>query len=323
MDISVVIPTRNRAERLRAMLAGLRDQRLSAADRFEAIVVDNGSTDDTPKVVADAAEAFSALRCVSEPVPGLHAGRHAGLRAAEGEILVFCDDDIVPEPGWLAAMADSFAIRSVALAGGPCRPDYEAPPPEWIEGMKHRTDSGWLLGPLSLIELDEIPRYVPPEWIFGCNYGVRREAVLAGGGFRPDSMPPELIEYRGDGETGLAQAIAAAGGRAYYNPEAAVRHWVGADRMTPDYIYRRGFAEGVTTSFRFVREARGLPEYPEIAPLPPLPFPDDPPVLAREARGRLDGFWFHQRRLRQNPLLPFWVLRASFLGHEAIGDPPR
>lgn len=320
MDISVVIPTRNRAARLRAMLEGLRAQTLSAADRFEVIVVDNGSTDATPQVVADAAGAFSEFRAIVEPVPGLHAGRHAGFRAARGEVLVFCDDDIVPEPGWLAGMADSFSIRSVSLATGPCRPEYESAPPEWVDTLKDEVESGWLLGAYRLIVLDDFPTFVPPEWVFGCNFGIRREALIAGQGFRPGSMPAELIEYRGDGETGLAQAIAAAGGRAYYNPDAAVHRRIGAERMTPEYIYRRGFAEGVTTSFRFIRQSASLHPYPESAPLPSLPTPDMPPVQARDARGRLDGFWFHQRRLRQNPRLPFWVLRASFLGHEAIEE---
>lgn len=323
MDISVVVPTRNRAARLRAMLAGLREQNLSASDRFEVIVVDNGSTDATPRVAAEAAAAFPEFRAIVEPVPGLHAGRHAGFRAARGEVLVFCDDDIVPEPGWLAGMADSFSIRSVSLATGPCRPEYQTAPPEWVETLRHEMESGWLLWAFSLIVLDDFPTFVPPEWVFGCNFGIRREALAAGSGFRPDSMPAELIEYRGDGETGLAQAIAAAGGRAYYNPDAAVRHWVGAERMTPEYIYRRGFAEGVTTSFRFVRQNGGLPPYPEAAPLPPLPMPTTPPIRARDARGRLDGFWFHQRRLRQNPQLLAWVLRESFLGREAIAEASR
>ncbi len=326
MDLSVIIPTRNRAGLLARMLDGLRRQAFASDVAYEVIVVDNGSTDTTPEVIRDAAPHFSNFLAIAETTPGLHAARHAGLRHASGEILVYCDDDIVPEPTWLQGISDSFLIRNVAIATGPCLPEYEIAPPDWVEGRKLPVEDGWLIYAYSLLQLGELPRSIPPNGAFGCNFSVRRDALVAAGGFHPDALPWELIEYRGDGEAGLAESVEAKGGRTYYNPDAAVRHWVGADRLTPDYIYRRGFAEGVSQSFRLIRRAGGLVPNPELAePRMKLPRLGDrgDPVAVRAARGGLDGFWYHQRRLRENPGLLAWVLRPSFLGHEAIDDEAR
>lgn len=321
MDLSVIIPTRDRADLLAKMLDGLRRQSFESRLSFEVIVVDNGSSDSTPDVIRDAAPYFANFSTIYEQTPGLHAGRHAGLRKSSSDILVFCDDDIVPEPTWLQGIADSFLIRGVAVATGPCRPEYQSAPPEWVEARRVTVEEGSLYYALSLIDLGDMAGFIPSHWAFGCNFAVRRDAVVRAGGFRPDSMPWDLIEYRGDGETGLAQVIATAGGKTYYNPDAAIRHWVASGRMTPEYIYRRAFAEGITTSFKITREAKELPPFPEIvAPLPRLPMPPDAndEIGLRQSRGTLDGFWFHQRRLRQNGRLLPWVLRRSFLGHEAI-----
>jgi glucosyl-dolichyl phosphate glucuronosyltransferase len=97
--ISVIIPTRNRAELLRAALLSLSLQTLPPED-FEVLVVDNGSTDHTKKVV-NGFNGLMHLRYFFDPTPGLHVGRHRGLREASGEILVYGDDDIEALPTWL------------------------------------------------------------------------------------------------------------------------------------------------------------------------------------------------------------------------------
>src|SRR5688572_12584126 len=89
---SVIIPTRDRAGLLECCLESLTRQTLPR-DEFEVLVVDNGSTDSTPEV----AKRFSGrlnLVYVLEPEPGLHSGRHAGVRNARADVLLFGEDDL-------------------------------------------------------------------------------------------------------------------------------------------------------------------------------------------------------------------------------------
>lgn len=128
ISLSVIIPTRNRSGLLRRALLSLTNQTLST-HAFEVIVVDNGSTDDTRKVCTDIARRLPNLRYLYDENPGLHVGRHAGLKAAAGNILVYGDDDIRAFSTWLEAVSEGFCDADVGLLGGKALPDYESPPP--------------------------------------------------------------------------------------------------------------------------------------------------------------------------------------------------
>jgi glycosyltransferase involved in cell wall biosynthesis len=104
MKISVVIATRNRANLLDGALESLRAQ-LGAPD-VEAVVVDNGSSDDTRAI----AERHGATY-VFEPQPNRAAARNAGIAAATGEIVLFIDDDVVLPPYFVAAHARAHAAE--------------------------------------------------------------------------------------------------------------------------------------------------------------------------------------------------------------------
>jgi glycosyltransferase involved in cell wall biosynthesis len=97
-QISVVIPVFNDARRLRLCLTALAEQTYPR-DRFEVLVVDNGSEESPRELV----ESFPFYRFVEEPQPGSYAARNRGLGLARGELLAFTDSDCIPTPGWLAA----------------------------------------------------------------------------------------------------------------------------------------------------------------------------------------------------------------------------
>ena len=91
--LSVVIPTKDRRERLLTTLASLESQRSSEGD-FEVVVVDNGSTDGTPEAIHELRSAYSlALALVTEPNGGPARARNAGAAAADGEVILFHGDD--------------------------------------------------------------------------------------------------------------------------------------------------------------------------------------------------------------------------------------
>ena len=96
MKLSVVIPTYNRSDLLERALRGLLDQSLPA-DRYEIIVVDDGSTDATPQVVAACDAPPSRLRYLRQESRGPAAARNYGVREARGHVLLFTGDDCLPD----------------------------------------------------------------------------------------------------------------------------------------------------------------------------------------------------------------------------------
>jgi GT2 family glycosyltransferase len=123
--IAVVVPTRNRAERLRALLAGLAAQE---GAELEAVVVDDGSTDHTQDVLADPPPGLRLRSLRLDPSRGAAAARNAGWRATEAELVAFTDDDCMPAPGWLTALARAHAERPEALLQGRTEPLPEEEP---------------------------------------------------------------------------------------------------------------------------------------------------------------------------------------------------
>ena len=102
MEISVIIPAYNNRDVLRETIRHAREQTL-AADLYEILVVDDGSTDGTAQMVdALAAEPGAAIRCVGQANRGRSAARNLGVRRARGRIVVFMDSDFWATPTLLA-----------------------------------------------------------------------------------------------------------------------------------------------------------------------------------------------------------------------------
>jgi cellulose synthase/poly-beta-1,6-N-acetylglucosamine synthase-like glycosyltransferase len=114
--VSVVVPVFNDPEGIRGCITALRRQRY-AEDRYEIIVVDNGSTDATPAVLRELEIKFLVERSRRSS----YAARNAGLRAAGGEVLAFTDADCTPDPGWLEQGVETLKESGAALVGGRVR----------------------------------------------------------------------------------------------------------------------------------------------------------------------------------------------------------
>lgn len=326
--ISVIIPTRNRAEFLASALGSLLDQALSA-DQFEILVIDNGSSDHTAAVVKDQNGTHDNLRYFHEPEPGLHAGRHRGLAEANSDTLVFADDDIEALPTWLAAVDEAFADSSVAMVGGNNFPMFMGAPPDWLTALWNRpTDlGGRALPALSILDLPGPPRSISPYLIWGCNFAIRREVLLRAGGFHPDGMPEELIRFRGDGETYVSRFVVESGMKCLFHPGASVYHKVAPERMTYGYFRQRGYNQGVSDSYTVLRSGgtharsqRSLPYrcarwgWNQIRSAAAR---IQTPAATRTAlenfnAGHREGYAFHQDAYRADPEVREWVHRERY-----------
>lgn len=254
MKLSVIIPTRNRAAYLNGTLTSITDQSFSQ-DEFEVIVVDNGSQDNTKDIVDSYQGRIKNLRYFYVSTPGLHVGRNLGLEVSEGEVLAYLDDDVIVRPGWAEAIAGRFGSdKNIALLGGACLPYWEVTPPDWIKDFVIKRDEGWELGQLSVIDLGPIPKYISAMDVYGCNFSIRKDVLFEFGGFHPDGLPDEFIQYRGDGETAISRAIDASRKAVFYEPLASVTHYVLASRLKKEYFIRVARRGAISHAYSLFRE---------------------------------------------------------------------
>ena len=231
--VSVVVPTRNRADYLEVALASLGAQ--ERAEDSEIVVVDDGSTDTTPEVVRRA-----GVRHVQLAAPGgLNAARNLGVRQTRGALVAFVDDDVWAPPRWMRALAEGAARHPDADAfGGPIRTRIEGPAPRACGREKP---------PITTLDLGEEDVDAPMVW--GANFAVRREVFERHGPF------DERLAGHGDEEEWLL-SLRAAGGRIVYLAAAGLDHRRAGDdsrlRSLARAAYHRGRAARRTDTRRGV-----------------------------------------------------------------------
>jgi glycosyltransferase involved in cell wall biosynthesis len=188
---SVVVATRNRSSNLRRLLEGLVQQ--AGAPAFEVVVADNGSLDDTSAVI-DSFRSELTLHSVRVLEPGKGRALNAALALAQGEIIVFTDDDVMPAPDWLNRLyASALANPDKNIFGGKIRVD-EAPVPNWIR--KSFNLMGLLTARHDKGERDTI--YPSGEYPLGPNMAIRQEILNATARPYPEDMGPGTGQPVGD-----------------------------------------------------------------------------------------------------------------------------
>ena len=207
--ISLIVCTRNRAAKLRQLIKALLSLETPAEARIEYIVVDNGSTDETPQVYANAAEMFGdQLRWIRVAKPGVGHARNMGLAQAGGDILAFIDDDVVPRRDWLKVICREFAgDADLALLSGQVQLCNSRDLPVSIRTRTERGQFSSIADAFSLLA--------------GCHFAVRREFVERIGGFDDDfgvgtRFPVEDADF--------FYRIWRAGGKLIYEPRMYAWH---------------------------------------------------------------------------------------------------
>jgi glycosyltransferase involved in cell wall biosynthesis len=116
LTFSIVIPTYNRSERLQNCLQALVNLDYPT-DRFEVIVVDDGSSTPMEPIAAPFQELLN-LTVIRQPNSGPAKARNTGAAKAKGKYLAFTDDDCAPLPNWLTQLEGQFALTPDGLIGG-------------------------------------------------------------------------------------------------------------------------------------------------------------------------------------------------------------
>jgi GT2 family glycosyltransferase len=163
--VSVVVCTYNGGATLGQCLQSLRA--LDYPD-YEVIVVDDGSTDDTPAILAR----FPEVRVIRQPNRGLSVARNAGLQAARGAVVAYTDSDCFADPDWLTHLVHHLQRTGADAVGGP----NLTPADGWLAACVAASPGQ----PAHVLESDQVAEHVP-----GCNMAFRREALAAINGFDP------------------------------------------------------------------------------------------------------------------------------------------
>ncbi len=214
------------------------------AEQYEILIVDNGSTDNTPELVRKREGRYSNLRYISEPEAGLSRARNAGLEQAHSALAAFMDDDATASPGWLEGICRVFANRrpQPGLVCGPAMAEWGGTRPSWLKDY-------WL--PFySIVSWSAHARCLAAdEWIVGTNFAVPTTLAIDCGGF-DTSLGRRGTILLGDEELALSDNIRRLGYEIYYDPDISVNHYIPADRLSKTWFYRRVFWGAVSASTR-------------------------------------------------------------------------
>ena len=228
--ISVIICTYNRSDKLKNVLKSFQKMHSLGETRWELIVVDNNSTDDTKRVTDEFSKIFpSNLRCFTEWKQGTSHARNKGLRESNGDIIAIIDDDCIVGDAWLSALTREFASDPVlGLLGGRVELYDKKAKPVSIRPSQTR-------------EVFDSPGQVF-SLIPGCNMAFRREVSERIGGFDTRFGPGSRIPAAEDAD--FIYRAYKAGFKLAYSPDVLVYHDHGRNTDAQVRQLNRGYVIG-------------------------------------------------------------------------------
>lgn len=229
--VSVVIPTRNRLAKLQRTVADLVGQTYPA-DRYEILVIDDGSTDSTSWVMAE----HPSVKLFRQDHACANVARNFGISVSRGELVCFTDDDIAIPPSWLLTLVQAWAVHPDAAAiGGPVYVRLEGHAP--LACMAHQPaldDLRYDLGD----ELHTV--YAPYEALWGGNLAINVRCLDDVGWFNPN------ITGGGD-EVEWETRAQVAGYPLVYAPDAGVEQRFEAGDLRLSRLLRARYRRGQST----------------------------------------------------------------------------
>ncbi len=235
VDLSVVVVTRDRAKVIGGTLEALAALEYPRS-RWELVVVDNGSRDDTAAVARRRLASMPCeARVVSQPTGRICAARNAGIRNARGSWVGFIDDDATCGVDWLLQYRMALVARPDAAGmGGPASfpPDYVLP---WWWRVGHSQRMSCVFGPDEIVETRLL------ENPYGLNMWFRRQVLDSVGLF--DARLDDWCRSMAD-ETELFYRMQRRGHKVYFVPQAPVAHHVAKDRLELGPLLKRSYLVG-------------------------------------------------------------------------------
>lgn len=241
-SVTVAICTWNRATLLDQTLAEMQKMAIPPGVDWELLVVNNNCTDDTDGVLQRRSLKLP-LRRVFEAAPGQSNARNAAISVAQGDLILWTDDDVLVDARWLAEYVNGARNHpGAAFFGGSIEPWFQATPPQWLSSIFPKVCMAYATREVT--SESKVTFMTPP---YGANFAIRRDIQRQfpydpATGLRPGSA------MRGD-EVAVLRAVLASGGTGVWIPNAKVRHYIPKTRQTErylrEYFYGQGEAEAM------------------------------------------------------------------------------
>ncbi len=258
-EVTVAICTWNRAELLDQTLTRMHTLRIPADLDWELLVVNNNCSDNTDAVIASH-EGVLPVRRVLESKPGLSNARNCAAAAARGDLIIWTDDDVLVDEGWLTAVVGAARRHPHAAAfGGPIEPWFPVrPDPDYLAAFASLRDG--------FCGLDhDLPEGILPadRLIFGANMAFRRTVHLdlpfdTSFGMKPKQLgtgnTSTALAVGGWEEIDLLSKIRARGDQVVWVPTMMLKHYIDPRRMGIEYLaeYMKELGRGAAAAKRFL-----------------------------------------------------------------------
>lgn len=207
------------------------------AGGWKLIVVDNGSADDTGEILRKYSNRLP-LTILSEKRPGKNRALNLALKEAEGDLYIFCDDDVIAAANWLVKWQEVTNGRpGFDLFSGATEALWPCDPPAWILdevdlGVVFAINPHMREGPCDAIAM------------FGTNMAIRASVFARGICFNEDIGPSSTQMYPMGSETELARRLAGLGYRCWFSEAPRVKHIIRAHQMQRQSMLVRAYRWG-------------------------------------------------------------------------------
>jgi len=231
-ELSIAICTYNRQEMLRSVLEDLTRQELPDADfRWELLIIDNNSSDETQETVESFADRLP-IRYIFEPKQGVGHARNRVLAEYRAELLAFLDDDITLGPEWLMQLwTTGKKWPDVGVFQGRVLPTWSCPVPRWLS-----LDPKILVrAPLPEVDRGDEEKEISPALFTPANVAIRRQPAEKAGLFATEVGPGTNSIIRGE-DAYFGRRLELLGVRGMYVPSLCVHHPVDEERLNHDYF---------------------------------------------------------------------------------------
>lgn len=234
---TVVMSTYNGSDTISEVLQGY-TRLVSPTGGHDFVIVDNGSTDGTGAIIHGFKNKLD-MKYVFEPRQGKNIALNTALVHVGGDLVLFTDDDAIPNSDWLVNLAHCAERNSdVSIFGGRILPRWPEPPPEWI--IEHvPLGVAYALTPEHLTEGP-----VSPGLVWGGNMAVRGEIFRAGFRFDEAIGPTGSGNYVSGGEVDFTWRLAREGHKCWHCKGAIVQHIIGRHQFDGKWLLRRAYRFG-------------------------------------------------------------------------------
>ncbi|MGN6645105.1 MAG: glycosyltransferase [Cytophaga sp.] len=233
--VSVIICCHNSAHILPETLTYLSRQIVLASLKWELILVDNASSDNTAAVAEQCWKALDKpveMRIVQEKTPGLSFARQAGIQAAVYDIILFCDDDNLLNADYIQLGFDAMAVdASIALLGGKGQARMDIQAPDWFDRYAYQ----YAVGAQAACSKDIT---IERGFVYGAGCFMRmhayKELQQAGFQYTLSGRTGKSLLSGEDNELGYAFSLI--GFTIHYNERLHFTHVLAANRLTFSYL---------------------------------------------------------------------------------------